>query len=332
MKNRIDYLDSIKCFAIILVVLGHVLQNVLYRDSFEEMHVFRYIYAFHMPLFFMVSGFVAKFNYPCFTLNRIQKWAQRLLVPFFAFTFIIAIQYKSISYILKAFLYPDNSLWFLWALFWIKVIYSVIEDLYYRYGMSIWISVCFTFLTLTMISFMIGNIFSVSNIGRNIIYFAIGVFVGKNRLNEKSSLTVGVLLLLTFFIIGYFWKFQESMFLTGIKIFDKMTYLLTSFCIALIACFAILIIFGRFKSTSKLIKRIGTETLGIYGIHVVLINMLPVFNIYRERTVFAIFLTIILITSSLLILFLYDLFKKYVVILLQNIRNCCEAQEFTKKD
>lgn len=65
--GRIEYLDAIKGFAIILVVIDHVL-----AWNFHELNVImhplcvediRYgllwnmVYSFHMALFFMVSGY-----------------------------------------------------------------------------------------------------------------------------------------------------------------------------------------------------------------------------------------------------------------------------------
>ena len=46
---RIDSLDILKGIGIILVVVGHMIGNQLYIRP--------WIYAFHMPLFFMLSGY-----------------------------------------------------------------------------------------------------------------------------------------------------------------------------------------------------------------------------------------------------------------------------------
>ena len=52
MVKRVDYLDYAKGIAIILVVLGHI---------FSGGNIKTYIYSFHMPLFFIISGYL--FNY-----------------------------------------------------------------------------------------------------------------------------------------------------------------------------------------------------------------------------------------------------------------------------
>lgn len=56
---RIDSLDILKGIGIILVVVGHMIGNQLYIRP--------WIYAFHMPLFFMVSGY-------CFNIAKHPKW------------------------------------------------------------------------------------------------------------------------------------------------------------------------------------------------------------------------------------------------------------------
>ncbi|MDE6264225.1 MAG: acyltransferase family protein [Paramuribaculum sp.] len=57
MNHRLFYIDNLRGFLIILVKLGHCIQN-LYTD-FDQNIVFRYIYSFHMPLFMFIRGFVS---------------------------------------------------------------------------------------------------------------------------------------------------------------------------------------------------------------------------------------------------------------------------------
>lgn len=57
MKNeRIQYLDRIKGFAILLVVIGHV---YIFSFGMTDTLVFKIIGSFHMHLFMFVSGYVA---------------------------------------------------------------------------------------------------------------------------------------------------------------------------------------------------------------------------------------------------------------------------------
>ena len=54
MKQRNTFYDFIKGFAIIVVVLAHALQSL--SPDFEHNTLGLLIYAFHMPLFMIVSG------------------------------------------------------------------------------------------------------------------------------------------------------------------------------------------------------------------------------------------------------------------------------------
>ena len=70
--NSFNWVSSLKGFAIILVVLGHISSPL---SSF--------IYSFHMPLFFIVSGFflnpINQFK------SEIIKFFKRLFKPFFIY-------------------------------------------------------------------------------------------------------------------------------------------------------------------------------------------------------------------------------------------------------
>ena len=74
IKQRVEYIDILKGLGIILVVLGHVTLNS---------DLYHFIYAFHMPLFFIVSGMFLH-DKPRF----IRKQAKSLLIPYLSFGFL----------------------------------------------------------------------------------------------------------------------------------------------------------------------------------------------------------------------------------------------------
>ena len=79
--QRLEYIDIAKGIGIILVVIGHCISG----QSIPGM----YISAFHMPLFFIISGMC--FNdtrYPQF-LPFFKKRAKTLFMPLIYFTAII---------------------------------------------------------------------------------------------------------------------------------------------------------------------------------------------------------------------------------------------------
>lgn len=73
-RKRETWIDALKGFAALTVVLGHVVSGYLDAGQFDTQKrilviVFNGIYAFHMPLFFAISGFVFSLAY----LNREDK-------------------------------------------------------------------------------------------------------------------------------------------------------------------------------------------------------------------------------------------------------------------
>ena len=128
---RNGYLDFVKGIAIILVALGHSVQcgsGEAFRSGalFYEDSLFRFIYAFHMPLFMLVSGYVV-----CWSLGRrsFRETARRqfrsLVVPCVCWTLLyqaLLLQKAGGRFDLEwlsglpTLLLRGN--WFLWAVFW----------------------------------------------------------------------------------------------------------------------------------------------------------------------------------------------------------------------
>lgn len=67
MNNRIEYVDILRGFAIFLVTFGHIME----RSGYHESPLFAFIYSFHMPLFFCISGFICDYVYDkrCFLVG-----------------------------------------------------------------------------------------------------------------------------------------------------------------------------------------------------------------------------------------------------------------------
>jgi len=60
-KKEIVWLDYARFVGIFLVILGHSLQRIPDWKSIEVIsYSYDYIYLFHMPLFFVISGYLLK--------------------------------------------------------------------------------------------------------------------------------------------------------------------------------------------------------------------------------------------------------------------------------
>ncbi|MDC1262111.1 acyltransferase family protein [Polaribacter sp.] len=80
--QRIDWIDQVKGFGIILVVYGHNFPSI------ED-----YIYSFHMPLFFLLAGI---FHPKKSNFQVIKKRVQQILIPYFLWSFLLFIFWFSV--------------------------------------------------------------------------------------------------------------------------------------------------------------------------------------------------------------------------------------------
>ena len=138
-NNRVDTIDIIKGFGILLVIWGHISTGGQFSRYF--------VYAFHMPLFFFFSGVVSK---PSGNLKiEFKKTFRSLYVPFAFFTFcdVLVFITKScfnndlniinlIKYSIRLLTglstpYLNAPIWFLFSLFTIKILFYLIHHIRY---------------------------------------------------------------------------------------------------------------------------------------------------------------------------------------------------------
>ena len=91
--ERIQYIDRLKGFAMLLVVMGHI-YFFLYGRS--ESICYKLISSFHMPLFMFLSGYVAykkKNHYSCLYLVK-KVWM--FMMPMFVFGLCFTYSYSCV--------------------------------------------------------------------------------------------------------------------------------------------------------------------------------------------------------------------------------------------
>lgn len=127
-KNRVAWLDIAKGMAIILMVLGHT--------SIPET-ASKFIYAFHMPLFFIASGWVTrwdKLKLPQFIVHRLRT----LMLPFSIYSVIVLIisninrgGWNLVDWLLNG--WGGYALWFIPVLFVASIVAKMIMTFRSRY-------------------------------------------------------------------------------------------------------------------------------------------------------------------------------------------------------
>lgn len=128
---RIDYIDEIRGLAILLVVVGHLIQ---FNGFSVNNPIFEFIYSFHMPLFFAISGYITQRLTTICTLNEylgfIKKKFISLIIPLLVWSLIVnhfffVEQWEVVTWqnILDCIASP--GLWFLKMLFIILCFYGI---------------------------------------------------------------------------------------------------------------------------------------------------------------------------------------------------------------
>ena len=141
-KTRDSFVDQLKGLACFLVVFGHVIMGVRKAGiptPKSMVFVEDYIWTFHVPLFMFLSGYVyrltggwkAKGTRKNFLLHKLLN----LGIPYFVFSSIYILinsltsevnNSSNISDILILWRTPVAQYWFLYALFFLFVIWSII--------------------------------------------------------------------------------------------------------------------------------------------------------------------------------------------------------------
>lgn len=154
MKQRVTYIDQLKGFAILLVVIGHVLEYCFTSaDSGYESIWHELIYTFHMPLFAFLSGFFMKgIN----SWNSLRMKTERLLIPFLSIgsLYVLWRGFSLQSFFMSPFKY---GYWYLWVMFLAFFPITMFEGLSKRLNIKKWIGVdillfvgCFVLFTQTV--------------------------------------------------------------------------------------------------------------------------------------------------------------------------------------
>ena len=140
VKKRILWVDIAKALAILSVPISHTLEL---DQTLRAM-----IFSFHMPLFFILSGFTTHLAEDKLTLlKRLKKNFKYLIIPTLVILAIFSFAYsyyngeilnffQNFGYWLKSFfidvyppdgLYNASAVWFLVALFWAKLLMDIVN-------------------------------------------------------------------------------------------------------------------------------------------------------------------------------------------------------------
>ena len=204
MKKRIEYIDILRGICIVYMIAGHI--------DFKCIEFDHYIHAFHMPIFFIVSGLFYKDNTK---IDYIVKLIKKLIIPYFIWTLIFLI-IDNLTFIgthtgfkngLSIILTTNNenipiagALWFLTAFFISNVIYYFISKISVETIKTI---LCFIIMLIGVYLYRITNInlwWSLNSALVGVGLLELGYQFKKYNLLEKTIIKSNILLILMIII------------------------------------------------------------------------------------------------------------------------------------
>lgn len=272
-RNRIGELDFFKGIAIILVVVGHVIQRN-WEGALDNHPVYTWIYSFHMPLFFFISGYLINHTFGKKDIGScLKKKVLALLLPYFVWCYLIApfVNRESLPSIFYILTDTDSRYWFVYLLFYYSVFYYIGQ--YIRNGLSGVLGGAFLIISVFAI---LQYVFPCEISSRGLQFlplYLLGVVSSTFKLNEKTSLYKEPFLSLAILV---FMVTSLKYCQVDISLMSKVCKFLASFSICYIVLY---FINGSFISLDnnlvKMIMYIGKNSIVIYLTHFFFIKILP---------------------------------------------------------
>lgn len=297
--NKIIWVDAIRVFAIVLVVLQHVVTPLLY--SIYKIHIndwwlsniYHSISDVCVPLLLMISGYLLiDFDAPIklFIHKRILK----VLIPLIAWTLIYLLWNHfynhnvdlSLIGIVKTIIKPAHyHLWFLYTIMGLYLLMPVLNVFIKNSSNSIQYYLIILWFTSVSISPLFQKILNTSPNKEDLSIFSgylgyllIGYILGNKKFNRKylPFLVVTSILLIAFSSIATYY-----LMLMDNGIINKYFHTYLSPNVIILSSLIFIIIKVLFENQQELdgykyfiLNKLSKATFGIYLIHVIVLNLL----------------------------------------------------------
>ncbi|MBO5146491.1 MAG: acyltransferase family protein [Lachnospiraceae bacterium] len=201
--KRVQWLDVAKFFGIFAIYLGH------FADAAGWGHYF--VFAFHVPLFFFISGCTEALNQDGILVSLYKK-IKNIFIPYVVFAIAVIIvhtintnaaQDTVKEYLLSAvqgairLQFFAGSLWFLTCLFVVSIVFTLIKKMKYKI-LILGVSLFFYTIAETYFNGDPMGIFNVDSAMYYLIYYALGYLLFEKidlLLSHKGFFSRSVLIL-----------------------------------------------------------------------------------------------------------------------------------------
>ena len=158
-KKRLPEMDVMKGILSILVILGHIIFWEQFVSGVEltsnasinqNIFVAVWIAPYYMAAFFFVTGFCSSFKYDI--KSQIISDAKHLLLPSIT---IVAIMSGTVALLGKDIGWSYAAPWFLWSMFWAKILFRVITFFFRKETVAWFFLVIMSIIGSTMMYYML---------------------------------------------------------------------------------------------------------------------------------------------------------------------------------
>ncbi|BCZ44058.1 O-acetyltransferase [Clostridium gelidum] len=285
MNKRLNFLDIAKGISIMLVAFGHIVSN--------ESNIIRiWLYSFHMPLFFIISGCLLNLTNNKRTLREfIMKKIPSLLLPYLSFAiinyfFLMAVAWRGhyltlqlaidhVVYIFK--LCGRSAIWFLPCIFISEVSFKLINENISNFIIKISITTLIFiipfFIKAQPDTLLLSLLRSCTAIGF--------ITIGNYLFNIITKINLSNLQLVFIFLVNIFLTYVNgAVDLFELKFNNPVYYTINS----IIGTLAIIFLSKKLNE-NKALEYYGKNSLIVMGTHIMLISvynvtLAKIFNSY----------------------------------------------------
>ena len=247
VRTREKWVDDVKVIACILVVLGHFFQSMTKANILPENDLYKWfnttIYYFHVPLFFICSGYLyqkySKVNSVSSWCKNVAKKALALGVPYLTFStatwllktvFADSVNKQADGLFSTLVVNPSAPYWYLYALFFIFLVTPTFSDVKVA---AIGLIVALAAKTIVLTGGY--SIYAVSTVLSNEIWFVLGMSICVFNIQLKGKRVQETIFGLLFVILS-------------IAVYTaKISGGVISFTMGLLACAAVILIVADFE-------------------------------------------------------------------------------------
>ncbi|MEE1211722.1 MAG: acyltransferase family protein [Treponema sp.] len=289
--KRIEWIDTAKFIGIFLMITGHVMEEINMRVL-----LYHYIYSFHMPLFFILSGITFSSNKPLKV--SIKNFFVQLIIPYIFFYCLDYIFWFFVSFLRHPEIFERNlydgfikpfiglftgynssystdvgkSIWFFVVLFTCKGISRLFDEIKYKFK--------FLELIFSLITIVFSYILFYTKIDLPLYipetlmsysFFYIGKVV-KNKINFEKKYQYCLLFVITLVLqmIGSY--LQKGVGIRGVNMGHNYFGMLF-YPLAILGCFSIEMLCNILPKLKGGLKFLSVNTITIVGFNRFLITL-----------------------------------------------------------